>query len=141
MSKTFTHHEVWSIMRDLSAQAAGNSEYDEIAAQHAAMLNELDEDGMANFVEQSELVRASLDAVNAHAEALTKPILEEIGISNQVATWSSADLVQYLGRVQTTGEFSELLSLAVLMSGDPRVLFDLAEPAEEEEGAEATDGD
>lgn len=135
----FSLHDVWSIMRDLSAQTAGNSDYDEIAAQHAAKLNELDEAAMSDFVAKSEVVRASLDAVNAHAEALTKPILEDLGLTNQVAQWSSSDLVQYLGRVQVTGEYSELLSLAVLMSGDPRVLFDLAEPVEEE--ATATDGD
>lgn len=135
----FTLHQVWSVMRDMSAQAAGNSDYDDVVEEHATMLNGLDEEGMAKFTELAGVVRLSLDAVNAHAEALTTPILEDLGLSNQVAQWSSDDLVQYLGRVQTTGEYSELLSLAVLMSGDPRVLFDLAEPAEEE--ATATDGD
>lgn len=138
----FTLHETWSIMRDLSSQAAGNSEYDEAALLHQQKLSELDEADMAKFVENAEVIRGALDAVNAHAEALTTPILEELGLSNQVAQWSSSDLVQYLGRVQATGEYSELLSLAVLMSGDPRVLFDLAEPFEDvQEEATATDGD
>jgi len=137
----FTLHETWSIMRDLSAHAAGNSEYAEAAAQHQERIQGLNEEDTAQFVEQAEVVRASLDAVQAHAAALTEPILAELELGNEVATWSAADVHRYLGRVQTAGEYAELLTLAILLSGDPRVLFDLAEPEEDEEEATATDGD
>ena len=133
-------HETWSIMRDMSAHAAGNSEYTEAAIEHQERIRLMSEEDQAQFVEQTEVVRASLDAVQAHAAALTDPILEELELGNEVATWTAADVHRYLGRVQTTGEYAELLTLAILLSGDPRVLFDLAEPEEEEE-ATATDGD
>lgn len=139
---TFTEHEVWEIINDLSAARAGNDDYNDLAAKHTETIDGLSEEELADFTEKANLTAAAADAFKQHVETIVEDILQELQIPNEVAKWSAADLHRYLGAVQTKGELAELLSLAPLAAGDPRVLLAFVEPQEDgEEGAEATDGD
>lgn len=134
-----TLHETWTLMRDLSAAEAGIEENVPAAEEHKEWLTSLNEEEQAQFSEQAGTIVDILNAVKDFAETVSNKIMAELGISKNTAEWTAADLHAYLGRVQTTGEYAELLSLAPLVVGDPRVLFDLGEPAEEE--VATNDGD
>jgi hypothetical protein len=139
---TFTEHEVWEIINDLSAARAGNDDYNELAAKHTETIDSLSEEELADFTEKANLIAATADAFKQHVDAIANALLEELNIPSQMAKWTASDVHKYMGAVQTKGELADLLTLAPLAMGDPRILLAFVEPQEDdEEGAEATDGD
>lgn len=139
---TISLHEVWEIINDLSAADAGNTELNDAARAHAERINAMPTDELADFTEKASLIGQAADSFKDHVQLVSDQVLKELDLSDEVARWTSADLHRYLGAVQTKGELAEILSLAPLANGDPRVLLAFVEPQEDdEEGAEATDGD
>lgn len=137
---TFTLHEVWEMMQDLSMAQAQAPGYEEKAVAHAEKLQAMNEEQEAAFQAQASAITAAINATNQAAAAITDTMLEELDLPSHTALWSSSDLLRYLGLAQTKGEFAELLALAPLGEADVRVLFAFVEPPVEDED-EAVDGD
>ena len=137
---TFTLHEVWEIMQDLSMAQVQAPGYEEKAKAHAEKLQGLDEESEVAFQAQAGAISAAINTTNEAAAAITDTMLEELDLPAHTALWSGADLVRYIGLAQTKGEFAELLTLAPLGEADVRVLFAFVEPPVEDED-DAVDGD